>query len=347
MARAHYVDHLLDPKGNVLAGATVNLYQKGTTTPIPETIYASDTGATTLTPPLTADANGKIEFYLADSKRLDLYISSGGMTSVTRTVDVDKRTMNPKGAWVTATAYQEQDIVTRSGSSYVCISDHTSGASTEPGVGASWTTVWSTLASKGDTGATGPAGTNGAISQLQDEGTNLTVRPTINFVGTGVVATDDAANSRTNVTVSGAAFVGCRTFRTTAQSIGNASPAPIAFDNETYDSDNFHDNVTNNTRHTVPAGKGGKYSVSGGLAFAANSTGVRDIRILVNGLVVNIVRATIVAAQVAFMSTQVDLLLAAGDYVEMAAYQDSGAALNANPAPDSHSTWFAMHYLGA
>jgi len=61
----------------------------------------------------------------------------------------------------------------------------------------------------GATGATGPAGangtngTNGAISQLQDEASNLTVRPTINFTGAGVTATDDAGNNRTNVTISG------------------------------------------------------------------------------------------------------------------------------------------------
>lgn len=55
----------------------------------------------------------------------------------------------------------------------------------------------------GATGATGAAGSNGAISQLQDEGANLTVRPTINFVGAGVTATDDATNSRTVVTIPG------------------------------------------------------------------------------------------------------------------------------------------------
>jgi hypothetical protein len=60
--------------------------------------------------------------------------------------------------------------------------------------------------SKGDTGsqgAPGAAGTNGAISTVQDEGTPLTVRPTLNFVGAGVTATDDAANTRTVITIPG------------------------------------------------------------------------------------------------------------------------------------------------
>ena len=47
-----------------------------------------------------------------------------------------------EGAWATATAYQAGDVVTNVGGSYVCTSGHTSGASTEPGVGASSGTVW-------------------------------------------------------------------------------------------------------------------------------------------------------------------------------------------------------------
>lgn len=38
---------------------------------------------------------------------------------------------------------------------------------------------------------------------IQDEGTGLTLRSILNFVGAGVTAADDAANSRTNVTILG------------------------------------------------------------------------------------------------------------------------------------------------
>ena len=38
-------------------------------------------------------------------------------------------------------------------------------------------------------------------NQVQEEGTNLTKRNTLNFIGSTVMATDDAANNRTNVTV--------------------------------------------------------------------------------------------------------------------------------------------------
>ena len=61
--------------------------------------------------------------------------------------------LNWEGAWLTATAYAVNDGTSNGGSSYICTQAHTSGASTEPGVGASWATYWSVLASKGTDGA--------------------------------------------------------------------------------------------------------------------------------------------------------------------------------------------------
>lgn len=65
---------------------------------------------------------------------------------------------------------------------------------------------------KGDAGATGPAGPTGPQGPagpagtsivIADEATPLTVRPTLNFTGAGVTATDDSANNRTNVIIAG------------------------------------------------------------------------------------------------------------------------------------------------
>lgn len=51
---------------------------------------------------------------------------------------------------------------------------------------------------------TAASSTGAFTGAVADEGTALTVRPTINFTGAGVAATDDAANNRTNVAISGA-----------------------------------------------------------------------------------------------------------------------------------------------
>lgn len=45
-------------------------------------------------------------------------------------------------AWVTSTAYKVGDLVTDGGSTYYCTAAHTSGATTEPGVGTSWHSNW-------------------------------------------------------------------------------------------------------------------------------------------------------------------------------------------------------------
>ena len=55
-----------------------------------------------------------------------------------------------QGDWATSTAYALRDGVYDDGSSYRCILAHTSGASTEPGVGADWQTYWAVVALKGN-----------------------------------------------------------------------------------------------------------------------------------------------------------------------------------------------------
>ncbi len=66
-----------------------------------------------------------------------------------------------QGAWLTSTAYLKNDLVENDGSSYTALSDHTSDASTEPGVGASWASAWDLAAAKGEQGNTGDPGATG------------------------------------------------------------------------------------------------------------------------------------------------------------------------------------------
>ncbi|MDV2964541.1 glycosyl hydrolase family 28-related protein [Nitratireductor aquimarinus] len=66
---------------------------------------------------------------------------------------------NWRGAWATATAYDANDTVSNGGSSYICVSAHTSDAASEPGVGGSWGTYWDLVAAAGsDTNAETVAG---------------------------------------------------------------------------------------------------------------------------------------------------------------------------------------------
>ncbi len=85
-----------------------------------------------------------------------------GTTGATGPQGVAGGSTNWRGDWALSTSYLKDDAIAHNGSSYICTSGHTSGASTEPGVGGSWQTVWSLIAQVGGTGATGPVGATGA-----------------------------------------------------------------------------------------------------------------------------------------------------------------------------------------
>lgn len=55
----------------------------------------------------------------------------------------------------------------------------------------------------GPTGATGATGPAGVVNQLQDEGSSVPQRGTVNFTGPGVTLSDDALNAKTTVTIPG------------------------------------------------------------------------------------------------------------------------------------------------
>lgn len=105
------------------------------------------------------------------------------------------------GTWATATVYRVGDFVQRNGSIYEVLQNITSSTAPE-----STPAQYSLVVSKGDQGIqgnVGPTGPTGPINTVQNEGSDLTVRPKLNFVGAIVNAADDAANTRTNVTIKG------------------------------------------------------------------------------------------------------------------------------------------------
>jgi hypothetical protein len=102
MARARYFEVATDTNGRPVPSAAVNVYQAGTTTPIAETIYAADSGATTLANPVTANAQGEVEFYLAAPARVDLRWVKAGYTTESHPADVFAPAGEQSGASVAA-----------------------------------------------------------------------------------------------------------------------------------------------------------------------------------------------------------------------------------------------------
>lgn len=68
---------------------------------------------------------------------------------------------NWRGYWSTPVTYFQYDGVGNDGGSYICMAQHISDATTEPGTGTYWETYWDLVVSKGDIGSQGTQGIQG------------------------------------------------------------------------------------------------------------------------------------------------------------------------------------------
>ena len=148
-------------------------------------------------------------------------------------------------------------------------------------------------------------------------------------------------------TPSGAAFVGCRITQAsgTSQTIANNTSTDLTFDSETYDTDGFHDNVTNNARITIPAGKGGKYLINGHMEWTSAASGIRNVYIFKNGT--STIASTTLTAQGSDFNLEVNTTadLVATDYITLQVYQNSGGNVGAYKRTDL--AYLSVTYLGA
>ena len=145
---------------------------------------------------------------------------------------------------------------------------------------------------------------------------------------------------------SSSSFVGCFVYGTSNPSIANNTLTTISFGAELFDSDGFHSNTTNNSRITIPAGKAGKYLITGANIFLTNSTGIRSIRFYKNGSLIYFYNMEAATSANTIMNVSYLADLAVNDYVEMIAYQTSGGALTMTN-DDQSGTFLAVTYQGA
>ena len=89
------------------------------------------------------DANSNLIKNLGNAVASTDAVNLSQITALINAVLVDS---NYEGAWATSTSYAVGDIVQNDSIAYYCISAHTSGASSEPGTGGSWTTYWFAIA---------------------------------------------------------------------------------------------------------------------------------------------------------------------------------------------------------
>ena len=120
--------------------------------------------------------------------------------------------------------------------------------------------------------------------------------------------------------------ISVRVRNSTDLSIPDYSNTPLTFNTEFFDTDNMHDPGSS----TLIAKTPGKYFIYGHVAFHPNYTGNRGVLIRLNGSkVIAEARspATREGAQMLSMEVMTHYNLAANDYVQLLAFQNSGAPL--------------------
>jgi len=202
-------------------------------------------------------------------------------------------------------------------------------------------------------------GTSGTVTVTNDMATTITTAGDLIYgTGSGTYTRRGIGSTSQVLTVAGGVptwatpaattptFVGCFVYGTANQTISNATATVIPFGAENFDSDNFHSTTVNNSRITIPTGKGGKYLVVAASYFIQNSTGFRQLRILKNGSNVQINVAPSNTVTDVNNNVSYILDLAAADYIELGVYQNSGGTLTLNNTNDNE-TFLSVSYQGA
>lgn len=185
---------------------------------------------------------------------------------------------------------------------------------------------------------------------------SLTDESSVDGTDDRIVMWDNSASAHVAVSpddfvsaASGAAYTeGARVYNSGNISINDITNTVFTFDSERYDTDSIHDTGSNTSRLTCNTG--GKYLIVGNVRWDTNATGIRFIRILLNG-VTYIAETRFDAAGNhggSWPTTQVVTTvyaLSATDYVELEGYQSSGGALNAL-AVGNLSLEFMMQRIG-
>lgn len=140
------------------------------------------------------------------------------------------------------------------------------------------------------------------------------------------------------------AFVGAKAYSAVTQTI-NTTTAAVILASEEYDSDGFHDLVTENTKMTVPAGKGGKYLLAAGTF--GNNTDAGSMWFRKNGTDELRGRNSMNDESGGHYTAHAIVVeLAAGEYVEFMITSAANITYGHATLPGAQS-WFAISLIGA
>ena len=119
---------------------------------------------------------------------------------------------------------------------------------------------------------------------------------------------------------------GCRAYNTSNITASNTTWTNLTFNTESWDSGTIHDIGSNTQNFTVPVA--GKYLVRASVYWAANSTGLRQIRVTNGGTATGEVGTTVGSSN-AFSQQYMDVVsCSASDVLVFQVWQSSGGNLD-------------------
>jgi hypothetical protein len=144
---------------------------------------------------------------------------------------------------------------------------------------------------------------------------------------------------------SGSTFAGCRLFKDAGQTIADATQTAVTFNQETYDTNTYHDNSTNTSRITIPAGKAGYYLFICKWSLGENPTGYRQVELRKNNSAMDRTSIRGTSSGQNFVTLSTIQSAAVDDYFEFFVYQTSNENLGVEAG--TLQTVFTAAYLGA
>ncbi len=174
---------------------------------------------------------------------------------------------------------------------------------------------------------------------------NATVPVRLGIGTAGQVLTVNSGATAPEWGTPSSSFVGCKVYKSTSQTVSAISTyTALTWDAESFDTNGFHDNATNNSRITIPTGKGGKYLFN--FTAGVSTSQVKRIGWYKNGSRIEI---GITTSPNYTGGTTLSLTenLTAGDYIEVFVWNDSSTIYYSTADFTQIVTSLTATYLGA
>jgi hypothetical protein len=147
----------------------------------------------------------------------------------------------------------------------------------------------------------------------------------------------------------GASTDGCGLYKSGNQTINSGVTTAVTFDTESWDTGSYHDTSTNNTRITVPSGKGGKFLITADIRHDGSGGANTDLTVYtrLNGTT-TLAASSLMPAGVTVQGNSLAQLvtLADADYVEVIVQNNSGGNIHVQ-AGNANGPLFAIQRIGS